>query len=148
MKYVHTNIISRDWKKLAEFYIKVFDCRLVPPERKQSGEWLGQGTGVPGAELHGAHLLLPGHGENGPTLEIYQYNMVEERSTNLPNGLGFGHISFEVSDVGKVLDSIREAGGSSFGKVTTREIAGVGILTFVYARDPDGNFIEVQHWDK
>ncbi|MEM7381901.1 MAG: VOC family protein, partial [Bacteroidota bacterium] len=132
MKYVHTNIISRDWKKLADFYIKVFDCRLVPPERKQSGEWLGQGTGVAGAELQGAHLLLPGHGENGPTLEIYQYSNTVERSNNLPNGLGFGHISFEVSDVSKVLNAICAAGGSSFGKITTREIEGVGLLTFVY----------------
>ncbi|NAS13267.1 VOC family protein [Poritiphilus flavus] len=148
MKYVHTNIISKDWKMLAEFYIEVFDCRFVPPERNQAGEWLGQGTGVPGAELQGAHLLLPGYGEDGPTLEIYQYKNVVERSDQLPNALGFGHISFEVSDVKKVLDAVCAKGGSGFGQITTREIEGVGLLTFVYARDPEGNFIEIQHWEK
>ncbi|WP_413927363.1 VOC family protein [Clostridioides sp. ES-S-0006-03] len=34
MKYVHTNIIARDWEKLSEFYKDVFECRKVPPQRK------------------------------------------------------------------------------------------------------------------
>jgi predicted enzyme related to lactoylglutathione lyase len=29
MKYAHTNIIARDWEKLAQFYIDVFDCEIV-----------------------------------------------------------------------------------------------------------------------
>ena len=74
MKYVHTNIISKDWRKLADFYTTVFECVIVPPERNQSGDWLSKGTGVPNAHLRGAHLRLPGYGENGPTLEIYQYD--------------------------------------------------------------------------
>ena len=46
MKYAHTNIAARDWKALAEFYCAVFNCRIKPPERSYSGEWLDQGTGV------------------------------------------------------------------------------------------------------
>ena len=33
MKFVHTNIITDNWRKLADFYIKVFDCKPVLPER-------------------------------------------------------------------------------------------------------------------
>ena len=28
IKYVHTNIISRDWRRLAQFYEDVFGCEV------------------------------------------------------------------------------------------------------------------------
>jgi predicted enzyme related to lactoylglutathione lyase len=31
-KYVHTNLIAKDWKKLAKFYTDVFGCKLVPKD--------------------------------------------------------------------------------------------------------------------
>ena len=72
VKYAHTNIITKDWKKLADFYELVFSCTPVPPERDQKGSWLDKGTGVLNAHLQGMHLRLPGYDDNGPTLEIYQ----------------------------------------------------------------------------
>lgn len=33
MRFAHTNIAARDWKTLANFYIKVFECKIKPPER-------------------------------------------------------------------------------------------------------------------
>jgi len=80
-KYVHTNIIALDWRRLADFYEKVFGCVPVPPERHLKGGQLEAGTGVRGAELSGIHLRLPGHGENGPTLEIFSYNRTLEGVT-------------------------------------------------------------------
>ncbi|WP_228442096.1 hypothetical protein [Chryseobacterium nematophagum] len=56
IKYGHTNIITKDWKKLADFYELVFNCIPVPPERNQKGSWLEKGTGVPNAHLQGMHL--------------------------------------------------------------------------------------------
>ena len=32
-KYVHTNLVAHDWKRLATFYIEVFGCKPKPPER-------------------------------------------------------------------------------------------------------------------
>ena len=66
MRYIHTNIIARDWKKLAEFYKDVFDCVEVPPERDLSGQWLDLATGLRGARIKGVHLRLPGYGEMVP----------------------------------------------------------------------------------
>ena len=148
MKFVHTNIISKDWKKLVDFYIQVFECQIVPPIRKQAGPWLEQGTGVKNAALEGAHLLLPGHGKNGPTLEIYSYNHVIEQEVIMPNHKGFGHIAFEVENVAAVLEKMEQYGGSKVGKLTERFIEGVGTITFTYARDPEGNIIELQSWDR
>lgn len=148
MRYAHTNIISSDWKKLSDFYIKVFDCKVLPPQRDQSGDWLSKGTGVENAHLQGVHLLLPGHGEEGPTLEIYSYNKVEQLGPINPNTRGIGHLAFEVDDVDQILNLLLECGGSKNGDISSREVPGVGIITFIYARDPDGNLIELQNWEK
>jgi hypothetical protein len=73
IRFKHTNLVAADWRKLAGFNREIFGCVPVPPERSLSGTWLEKGTGVKGAEFSGIHLLLPGAGENGPTLEIYEY---------------------------------------------------------------------------
>ena len=36
-RYVHTNLIARDWRVLARFYQEVLGCVPVPPERDLSG---------------------------------------------------------------------------------------------------------------
>ncbi len=146
MRFAHTNIISTDWKALADFYVKTFNCKIVPPIRKQSGAWLERGTGLENAKLEGAHLLLPGYKENGPTLEIFQYETVEKQDIVAPNKRGFGHIAFEVDSVEVVLKKLETNGGKAFGEITKNEVQGIGEITFVYARDPEGNLIELQSW--
>lgn len=147
MKYVHTNIISRDWKKLAQFYINVFDCTPVLPERNLSGEWLEKGTGLKGAELEGVHLRLPGYGETGPTLEIFQYKKQESRSRPAVNRPGFTHIAFSVKDMRETLNRIISNGGKALGEIATEEIPGAGTISFVYTTDPEGNIVEIQRWE-
>lgn len=146
--YKHTNIIARDWRALAQFYEKVFGCQRVPPERNLSGNWLERGTGVNKAKLCGVHLRLPGHGADGPTLEIYQYSQNETKLPPAANREGFGHIAFEVSDVEHATSKILSHGGSMVGDIVSEEVKGVGILTFVYLADPEGNIIELQAWSK
>ena len=145
-RYTHTNIIATDWRSLADFYVEVFDCVLVPPERDQSGAWLAKGTGVADAHLQGVHLRLPGHGENGPTLEIYAYTQMLDKPTPAANRKGLGHLAFAVDDVAATLEQLLASGGQALGEVVTREVEGVGTLTFVYATDPEGNVLELQRW--
>jgi catechol 2,3-dioxygenase-like lactoylglutathione lyase family enzyme len=147
-KYVHTNLIARDWKRLADFYTRVFGCALVPPERDLSGQWLDDATSVPNAHLYGAHMRLPGYGDTGPTLEIFQYDAELDKPTTAVNRPGFGHIAFLVDDVDAARDAVIEAGGSDVGKIVSSEIAGAGKIRFVYVADPEGNIIELQKWWK
>ncbi|OEK04967.1 VOC family protein [Roseivirga misakiensis] len=147
MRYAHTNIVSKNWETLVDFYIKTFECTLVPPTRNQSGKWLEKGTGVKNAELKGAHLRLPGHGPNGPTLEIYQYSKILDHGPIAPNYKGFSHIAFEVDNVSAVLAAVQANGGLAHGEITERVVPEVGKITFVYAKDPEGNLIELQSWD-
>jgi len=148
MRYAHTNISARDWKRLADFYIKVFGCRVKPPERNLSGDWLDRATGLTNAKLSGVHLLLPGHGDNGPTLEIFTYEDTNESVVMMANHTGFTHIAFEVDDVDATLKTALENGAEMLGQVTEKEIENVGTLKFVYFRDPEGNTIEIQSWKK
>ena len=145
---MHTNIIAQDWKKLAEFYQRIFGCTPVPPERDLAEPWLEKATSVPGAHLRGAHLRLPGYGEAGPTLEIFEYNRYEERPATAINRPGLGHIAFAVDDVQAARAAVIAAGGRDVGEIVSVEIPGAGKITFVYVTDPEGNIIELQHWSR
>ncbi len=146
IKYAHTNIITDDWKRLAEFYITVFDCKPLYPERDLRGEWLDRATAIKDANLWGIHLKLPGYDESLPTLEIFQYNHNEDGLKPMANRKGFGHIAFRVDDVPTILNRVLENGGSRMGEVVETEVSELGTLKFVYARDIDGNIIELQNW--
>ena len=147
-KYVHTNIVAEDWRALADFYERLFGCVPVPPERDLRGEKVEAGTGVPGAHMRGAHLRLPGYGENGPTLEIFNYNILEACVKKAVNRPGFGHIAFSVDDVEAARNAVLQAGGHAVGDVVTLQIATGATVTWCYVTDPEGNIVELQSWSK
>ncbi len=145
-RYTHTNIVARDWRRLAAFYETVFGCLPVPPERDFSGPQLEALTGVERAGLRGMHLRLPGHGEDGPTLEIFEYQPQLEADRAEVNRFGFGHIAFQVDDVSAALREVLANGGGVIGETVRLAVPGAGFVTAVYARDPEGNILELQRW--
>ena len=146
IQFSHTNIITDDWKKLADFYIKVFECKPVLPERDLMGNWLDKATNIHNAHLTGIHLALPGYSNNLPTLEIFQYDANLDNLPSQANRKGYGHIAFKVDNVQEVLTRLLENGGTKVGETVTTEISNSGQITFVYAKDIDGNIIEIQNW--
>lgn len=147
-RYAHTNLIARDWKRLVEFYREVFGCMPVPPERDLSGEWLDRATAVGGSRITGMHLRLPGFGDEGPTLEIFQYDSMPAHPSVHANTPGFSHIAFAVDDVAAMSQAVLDHGGSRVGDVAVRAVPGAGTLTFQYMADPEGNIIEIQNWQR
>ncbi len=145
-KYVHTNLIARDWKRLVRFYSGVFGCERQGPERNMSGAWLDSLTSLRNAHLTGVHLRLPGYGDECPMLEIFGYDQVIESELPTPSRCGFGHIAFAVHDVDEALEAVIAAGGGAVGNIATTQVDGVGALRVVYARDPEGNIVELQKW--
>lgn len=143
-RYGHTNLIANDWMALSRFYQEQFGCTPVPPERDFKGHDLERGTGIPGAHLRGEHLRLPGHGPEGPTLEIFNYNIQEEKPGAAVNRAGFGHIAFVVDDVPAAREAVLAAGGRPVGEVVTLTNAAGARLTWVYVTDPEGNILELQ----
>ncbi|MGD9664578.1 MAG: VOC family protein [Novosphingobium sp.] len=142
----HANIVSPDPERLAQFYCTVFDCVRHGPERNLHGEWLERGMGLAGARVHGIFLRLPGHGENGPSLEIFSLDGVKLADPRPVDKSGLMHLCFNVDDAHETLSRILAAGGSRQGEIVRAPVKGVGAADFVYARDPDGNIIEISAW--
>ena len=145
-RYVHTNLVARDFERLATFFERVFGCTRVPPERDLSGPAIDEATGLAHARIRGLHLRLPGWGASGPTLEIYEYSPFCESPSAAVNRPGFGHIAFMVDDVHAARKAVFDAGGGEVGKVVELHVPGAGSVTFAYLTDPEGNPVEVQHW--
>jgi catechol 2,3-dioxygenase-like lactoylglutathione lyase family enzyme len=148
IRFAHTNIITDDWRRLADFYIEVFNCKPVLPERDLQGDWLDRGTNVPNAHISGIHLALPGCENSGPTLEILQYDYTLDAPETCSNRKGYGHLAFKVNDVKEILTRLLKHGGTQLGDLVETEISNSGYLTFVYAKDIDGNIVEIQNWKK
>lgn len=124
---VHINLIARDWRALAFFYERVFDCAVVPPPRRVDAPWLAAMTGLAGeeAKLEGAHLRFPGAA--GFTLELFAY----ASSEHLPKAA-----SAHPTEAGENArgegggrgvrggdeDGDREEGGDGAGRVTVPSI--------------------------
>ena len=144
-KYVHTNLIAADWRSLAAFYQSVFGCIPVPPERDYSGAKLEALTQLPGAHQRGMHLRLPGHGDGGPTLEIFELTPDFETSRAVQRR-GYGHIAFEVPDVVDAQQAVIAGGGSSIGEIVTLTRSDGWQVTLCYAADPEGNALELLMW--
>lgn len=146
IKYGHTNIVAKDWKKLADFYELVFNCSPVLPKLDHKGDWLDKGTGVSNAHLQGMHLRLPGYGDDGPTLEIYQYSEIINSGKNVPNKQGFGHIAFQVDDITQLTELALKNGAQKIGELSEHFVENVRMLKFIFISDPEGNIIELQNW--
>ncbi|WP_411678407.1 VOC family protein [Caproicibacter sp.] len=147
-RYVHTNIIAKNANKLIDFYKTVFHCESINETRDLRGAWLDGLTGLSDAHITGEHLLLPGYNKEHPTLEIFSYDSLKETVPAEINRPGIAHIAFEVDDVEATLKEIIRAGGSSVGELVTAAYPDGLEAVFVYAKDPEGNIIELQSWRK
>ena len=142
----HVNVVAHDWRALAAFYVRVFGCEPVGAERDIAGDWVERTTGVRGARITGRHNRLPGPRPDGPTREIFSDAEPTAQSPPTADRLGFAHIAFRVEDVPGTLERLLEAGGQELGEVVHADVAGESHLEVVYARDPEGNIVELQRW--
>lgn len=145
-RYGHTNLIAQDWRTLTHFYITLFSCTPVPPERDLHGPDVEAGTGVPGGTLNGMHLRLPGHGPDGPTLEIYSFGTMPPKPETAIDRPGFGHLAFQVDDVIDARAQVLAAGGRALGEVVRTQVTSDRSVTWCYVTDPEGNPVELLSW--
>ena len=45
-RFGHVNLTGADWRGLARFYVELFGCELVPPERDYRGADLDAASGL------------------------------------------------------------------------------------------------------
>lgn len=148
IKYVHTNIVAKNWERLADFYINVFGCSIVPPIRSYKGKALESAVNVKNVTLNGVHLRLPGYNKTGPTLEIYSYSPSLKKQNRKVNTPGITHLAFEVSDILKTYNKVIANGGKKVGEIITLKRSDRKKVRWCYVKDPEGNMIELQKWSK
>jgi len=147
VRFAHTNLVAQDLARVVSFYVDVFGCvrgveRLY--ETPEQSAALERGLGVPGLRVRGALLLLPGHGDHGPALEVMQYQPSAARPAVTVVSPGFGHVAFEVDDIEAVRHRVVAAGGALVAEVVTVPYPTGGWLRWCYVRDPEGNVVELQ----
>ncbi len=147
-RFGHVNLTGADWRRLAAFYTDVFGCTLVPPERDIRGRVLDSATGLRDAHLTGAHLRLPGWGDDGPTLEIFSYDALDAHPGARVDRPGWGHVAFQVDDVPAAVERVLAHGGDRVGEVVTTRTADGRSVTWGYTTDPEGNIVELQAWSE
>ncbi len=145
-RFVHTNLTCRDLRALSAFYCEVFGCAPAMAPERYDADWVAAITGVPGASILVQHLRVPGHGAEGPTLELIEYADAEAAPAAIPNRPGFGHVAFAVDDVAAARKRVIAAGGAAGGEIVTVAIPGRGTVTEAYVRDPEGNLVEICRW--
>lgn len=141
MKLRHISLTAKDADKLAAFYRTVFGFRDKRPPTTLSGDIVSKGNGLPNSQIYAIWLGIPGMEE--PFLEILQYRHPENRPLPRVNEPGFGHIAFEVANIGETLTAILECGGSMLGELTNFGTEASPYL-IIYVRDPEGNILELE----
>ena len=146
-RFGHVNVTGPDWRALAAFYGSVFGMVQAGPERDLRGEDLDRATGLTGAHITGVHLRLPGLGDDGPTIEIFQYDALQAARPAAPDRPGWGHVAFQVPDVPAAREIVTAAGGRLLGDVVTMTTRDGRHVTWCYVTDPADNIVELQAWD-
>lgn len=143
VKYVHTGLIARDWRRMVAFYVEVFGFTRTDNHIDASGEIAEELTNIPEVAIRGTHLGFPGC--PGVTMEILEYAPPAYRAgESAVNDQGFTHLAFEVASIPEVLEKMRAHGCDTLGEEARMECPDGRTLTLVFARDPEGNVIELQ----
>ncbi len=119
----------------------VAKCELLREPRVLSGDKVSRGNGLPDCEIYSIWLKFPEL--EWPFLEIHQHKAIHPRGLPKVNEPGYGHLSFQVYDIGNTLFDIVEAGGSQIGQTTNFGTPQKPYF-FSYARDPEGNMLGLE----
>ena len=134
--FSHAGITVSDFNKAVRFYSDVFGCPLVgvadtPPDRVRG--FFGVPGDQPSCKI--GWIRVPG----GGVLEIFEFTPQQPPSHVSWHRVGLTHISFNVKNTQKWYDYLVRKGVEVLGQ-PERSPRG---HTFFFAKDFDGNLIEI-----
>ena len=134
----HTEITVKDLDEAVKFYTEKFGLKLVNKiTQKVAGD--EKGHGLEGSAMKIA-ILETGKG----ALELIEYtNRKGERCKAVPWNTGQMHVAFQVSDIQKMYEDLRnEKGVKFFSPPISYKTEGINVI-WCYLRDPNGAQIEL-----
>ena len=132
VRLAYIQLVASNWKRLRDFYCRVFDCQGVPPLPDLTAERLETPL----------YLRMPGHGPQGPLLGISENSNEAQSRQPGPHRLGLDHLAFWVADLETVLNLVERHGGTK-SDVMIHTQAGERQLKWAFVLDPEDNRIRL-----
>ena len=146
--FAHTEINCIDWKKLCAFYEKVFGLTYASDETDDvKGAWFEKLAGLPDAHVTGCKMDLPGYDDPAPQIEFFTWEAPDDAPVRTIHAPGLGHLAFWVDTIEEKANEILAEGGSMIGEISgIYDAATDQTLVLCYAKDPEGNNLELMQW--
>jgi glyoxylase I family protein len=141
-RFRHIAIIVQSMEAILPFYRDILGFSIKKDFRISNPEFQ-KGIGLPGASARCIHLALP---ESAVELELFEFAPPNNRNGDNPaiNDSGFRHIALVVQNLDQAVAELKKKGvifhSAPVRFETPKEIKG---FCFVYLKDPEGNFIEL-----
>lgn len=140
MRFDHVKLVVYDMDRMIGFYVEVLGFSVVLEPLESGDEGLLRAIGAtPGSRFRVALLNPPG-GE-GPELEFYA--MVGPAAHSWPFSSGQGQLGIRVDDVEATVGRVVDNGGSMLGEVDEWRTPSGRVARLVFARDPEGNLLDL-----
>jgi glyoxylase I family protein len=140
LRAYHTGITVADLGRALGFYRDLLGLEVLA-ERVASEPYIQRLVDAPGGTLHLVHMRIPG---TEHILELIEYRGVERRpAAGWPRDPGQGHICLFVEGLDDLCARLREAGISTIADPVTATAGRNAGTRIVYARDPDGFWVEL-----
>jgi catechol 2,3-dioxygenase-like lactoylglutathione lyase family enzyme len=135
----HTGFTVSSLDESLRFWVDVMGFRHLYTWTFETGPFIEQLVGVPGAAMRLAMVEGPGH-----SIELLEYTSPPERPTYRPRSSDVGsvHLAFYVENIDALLAHIAGFGWLPVGEVQTVQSGERKGLRLIYVRGPDGVTIE------
>jgi catechol 2,3-dioxygenase-like lactoylglutathione lyase family enzyme len=135
----HTGFTVSSLEASLAFWVDVLGFRHLYTWTFETGPFIEELVGVPGAAARVAMVEGPGH-----MIELLEYTSPHERQTYKPRSCDVGsvHLAFYVENMDALLARIASVGWLPVGKTQTVESGEREGLRLTYVRGPDGVLIE------
>jgi catechol 2,3-dioxygenase-like lactoylglutathione lyase family enzyme len=135
----HTGFTVSSLEDSLEFWVNVMGFRHLYTWTFETGTFIEELAGVPGAAMRLAMVEGPGH-----MIELLEYTSPPDRQTYKPRSSDVGsvHLAFYVENIDALLARTASFGWVPVGNVQTVESGERKGLRLIYVRGPDGITIE------
>lgn len=138
----HVAISTPDIDRLAEFYTEVMGFEAVMSTRWRDREIIDRMVGLTGSAARQVMLKA-----GNAYLELFEYELPTPRPADPdrnPASHGYTHFCIDVVDIDAEYERLSRNGMTFHAPPPTSDEIGSAHLRAIYARDPDGNIVELQ----
>lgn len=136
-KFVHVGLVVENLEEAIRF-LAVLGLDCGQPE-VLSGEWIDRIIGLQDAKVELVMVRTPDGNDMFEVVRFHSPSAAASEPAPAANRPGMRHIAFNVTDVYRVVEGIREAGWDTIGEILDYE----DTYRLCYVRGPEGLIVEL-----